>query len=61
MRYFEITFQWSESTYCANIAHAENENDVRNHYRKYNIISVKPASDYDVEDAKRRGKPIIEC
>lgn len=59
-QYFNVTFQYSESVYCANIAHAETVEDVETHYSKYAWVSVSPAADYEVEEARRRGKPIVE-
>ena len=59
-QYFNVSFQYSESVYCANIAHAETVADVEAHYSKYAWASVSPAADYEVEEARRRGKPIIE-
>lgn len=59
-QYFNVTFQYSESVYCANIAHAETVADVEAHYSKYAWVSVSPAADYEVEEARRRGKPIVE-
>lgn len=60
-QYFNVSFQYSESVYCANIAHAETAADVETYYSsKYTWVSVSPATDYEVEEARRRGKPIIE-
>lgn len=59
-RYFNISFRKAESVYCANIAHAETVADVEAHYSKYEWVEVSPAADYDVEEARRRGKPIVE-
>lgn len=60
-QYFNVNFQYSESVYCANIAHAETAADVEAYYSsKYTWVSVSPAADYEVEEARRRGKPIIE-
>lgn len=59
-QYFNVSFQYSESVYCANIAHAETVADVEAHYSKYTWVSVSPAADYEVEEARRRGKPIVE-
>lgn len=58
--YYNVSFQYSESSYCANIAHAESVEDVEKHYSKYAWFKVSPASEYDVTDAQRRGKPIVE-
>lgn len=60
-QYYNVSFQYSESVYCANIAHAETAADVEAYYSsKYTWVSVSPAADYEVEEARRRGKPIIE-
>lgn len=61
MAYFNITFRWSKNTFCANIAKADSIEAVKEHYSDYEIISITSASAYDVEDAKRRGKPIVSC
>lgn len=61
-KYYNITFKWYDTnTYCSNIAYAETEEDVKESYSKYEIIAISEAKDYDVEDAKRRGKPIVNC
>ena len=60
-KYFNVSFQYSESVYCANIAHAERAEDVEAHYSaKYEWCKVYEATAADVEEAKRKGKPIVE-
>lgn len=60
-QYFNVSFQYSEDVYCANIAHAESPADAEAYYSsKYPWVSVSPAADYEVEEARRRGKPIVE-
>lgn len=59
-KYFYVSFQYSESTYCTNIAHAETAEAVEAHYSKYAWVSVREAEDHEVETAKRKGIPIIE-
>lgn len=59
-KYYNVSFQYSESVYCANIAHAETAADVEAHYNKYAWHSVKEAAAYEVEEATRKGMPIIE-
>lgn len=58
--YFNVSFMQSESVFCNNIAHAENEEAVKKHYSKYAWCSVSPASEYDIEAAKMKGMPMIE-
>ena len=59
-KYYKVSFQYSESVYCANIAHAETAADVEAYYSKYAWYSVKKAAAYEVEEATRKGMPIIE-
>lgn len=60
-KYFNVSFQYSENVYCANIAHAESAEDVLAHYSaKYAWCKVSEATAADVEEAQRRGKPIVE-
>lgn len=60
-KYYNVSFEYSDGVYCANIAHAETAADVETHYSsKYEWVKVSPAADYEVEEARRRGKPIIE-
>lgn len=59
--YYNVTFKWDDDIYCANIAHAESEADILEHYKKREVISIRPACEYDVQEAKERRKPIVEC
>lgn len=60
-KYFNVSFQYSESVYCANIAHAESAETVVAHYSaKYEWCKVSEATAADVEEAQRKGKPIID-
>lgn len=60
-KYFNVSFQYSESVYCTNIAHAESAEAVEAHYSaKYEWCKVSEATAADVEEAKRKGKPIVE-
>lgn len=60
-KYFNVTFQYSETVFCANIARAESAEDVERHYsKKYEWVKVSEANEWDVKDALERGKPVIE-
>lgn len=59
--YYKVSFQYSESVYCANIAKAECAEDVSAHYSKYAWHSVSEATSCEVESARERGMPIINC
>ena len=56
---FKVSFQYSESVYCANIVIAFNEEDVKEHYNRYSWFDIQPASEYDLECANRKGMPIV--
>lgn len=59
--YYNVSFEYSESIYCSNIAHAETAEDVERYYsEKYNWVKVTEASEHDVKNALERGKPVIE-
>lgn len=59
-KYFAVSFEYSESVYCSNIAHAETAEVVNAHYSKYEWVSVRECEDYEVETARRKGMPIVE-
>lgn len=59
--YYHVSFKYSENIFCANIAHAESEDDVRRYYSdKYDWIAVSAASPLVVEGAKNKGMPFVE-
>jgi hypothetical protein len=61
MNSFYVTFRWYDTdTYCTNICIAENKDMVHEHYSKYNNVSVREATAYEVETAKVKGMPIIK-
>lgn len=60
-KYFNVSFQYSESVYCANIAHAETAEDVAAHYSKHEWVKITEAQEYEVESAQRKGMPVVEC
>lgn len=60
-KYFNVSFQYSDDVFCANIAHAESAEDVEKHYsEKYEWCKVSEATAADVEEAQRKAKPIVE-
>lgn len=59
-KYFEVSFKRSESVYCSNIAHAETVEAVKAHYSIYEWIDIRECDGCEVEEARRRGKPIVE-
>jgi hypothetical protein len=59
-KYFTVSFKYSETVYCSNIAHAETAEAVKAHYSKYEWVEVRECEEYEVETARRKGMPIIE-
>lgn len=59
-KYFVVSFHYAEDVYCSNIAHSETVEAVKAYYSKYDWVSVRECGEYDVEEARRRGKPIVE-
>lgn len=63
MEFFKVTFKWYDTdTWCSNIAMAETEAQVREHYMKFGGDTiVSAATNGEVEEAKRKGMPVISC
>lgn len=59
-KYFAVSFKYSGSVYCSNIAHAETAEAVNAHYSEYEWVSVRECEDCEVETACRKGMPIVE-
>ena len=59
-KYFAVSFKYSESVYCSNIAHAETAEAVAAHYSKYEWVDIREAEAHEIETARRKGMPIVE-
>lgn len=58
MNSYFVTFRWKGTeTFCTNLCMAESEEDVQRCYAEDAI--VRPAHDYEIVEAKRRGMPVI--
>ena len=60
MKYwFVVSFRYSENVYCTNLCFAESKEKAEEHYnKKYEWVSVTPATDGEVNSYERRGMPI---
>ncbi len=59
MKYYKVSFQIGEFWH-SNIAYAESESVVREHYtKKYSACTVTPANEYDLKEAREKGKPFV--
>jgi len=59
MKSYRVSFQYSERTYCTNIVKATNENIIHEEYSKYKWHDMRLATESDIEEATRKGMPII--
>lgn len=59
-KYFAVSFQYSDSVYCSNIAHAETAEAVKAHYSKYKWVDIREAEEHEIKTARRKGMPIVE-
>ena len=56
---YNVSFKSGE-VYCSNLAIAESKEDVERHYsKKYEWIHVSEATESEVREAERKGKPIV--
>ena len=59
--YYFVSWNHGDGIYCTNLATAESAADVYKAYDGRNEITVRPAEDYEIESAKRRGMPVNDC
>ena len=57
-QYFAVSFL-SGPVACANIARAASMEEVEKYYSKYEWSSVRAARPYEVEEARRKGMPLV--
>lgn len=57
--YYKVTFEHSENVYCTNIAIADSMEAVKDHYSKYSWSNVRECAEWEVEEGKTKGMPII--
>lgn len=58
--FYMVTFEYAENVYCTNLATGTREN-IEREYSKYPWHEIKEAAPWQIEDAKRKGMPIIKC
>lgn len=57
--YYKVTFKHSENVFCTNIAIADNVEAVNDHYSKYSWVNVRECAEWEVEEGKAKGMPIV--
>ena len=56
---FCVSFKYSESVYCSNLVIADNSEAVEAHYSKYAWYHIEEGNISDINEAKKKGKPIL--
>lgn len=57
--YYKVTFEHSENVFCTNIAIADSVEAVKDHYSKYSWVNVRECAEWEVEEGKTKGMPVI--
>lgn len=61
MMYYMVSYHAGNGIYCTNLATAESIEDIQRAYADHEQVTINPAKDYEIESAKRRGMPVVEC
>ena len=61
MKAYIVTFEWYDTgTWCTNIVKADSEDVIHAHYKKFGEKRyVHEAKEYELDEAKRKGMPIV--
>jgi hypothetical protein len=60
LKAYKVNFQYSENTYCANIATAATPADIDKEYSIYKWYSYHEATPAELDEATRKGMPVIQ-
>ena len=60
-KYYFVSWNHGNGIYCTNLAAAESAADVYKAYADRDEVTLRPAEDYEIESAKRRGMPVTDC
>ena len=59
--WYLATFKWSDSgVYCTNLVLTDNEEKAEEHYSKYEMVSIRIADEWEVDNYRSRGCPVVE-
>ena len=57
--WYVVSFLYDKDVYCTNLCIADSKEQAEEHYSKeFEWVSVKAATDWEVDSYKRRGMPI---
>lgn len=59
-KHYNVSYQYSESVFCSNVAHAESIEAVEEYYSGYSWCNISECDEWELEAALRRGTPIVE-
>ncbi len=57
----QVTFKWDETVWCTNMAKGVSEDQIREHYSKYEKVFLSTPSACEIEIARMKGMPFINC
>ena len=59
--WYPATFKWSDSgVYCTNLVLTDSEEKAEEHYSKYEMVSIRIADEWEVDNYRSRGCPVVE-
>ena len=59
--WYLATFKWSDSgVYCTNLVMTDSEEKAEEHYSKYEMVSIRIADEWEVDNYRSRGCPVVE-
>lgn len=59
--WYLATFKWSDSgVYCTNLVLTDSEEKAEGHYSKYEMVSIRIADEWEVDNYRSRGMPVVE-
>ena len=59
--WYLATFKWSDSgVYCTNLVLTDSEKKAEEHYSKYEMVSIRIADEWEVDNYRSRGCPVVE-
>ena len=59
--WYLATFKWSDSgVYCTNLVLTDSEEKAEEHYSKYEMVSIRIADEWEIDNYRSRGCPVVE-
>ena len=59
--WYLATFKWSDSgVYCTNLVLTDSEEKAEEHYSKYEMVSIRIADEWEIDNYRSRGMPVVE-